>query len=201
MRPRHTITALAAAALLVLAGCGADDDGSAPGTAPAEETAPVEETRPAEKPTDASPEATKGAEPTEDGDAAADSELVLTVAGDEQVLEPTDVYCSGDVGNIRHIIGKTNNQLPIVEAKGTEFAMVKTGPGKPYRMPQPAGISYGEDSVTFDGTELGAGAVLDGTMTCTAWEDCDGPCPSGEASPSGEPCPSREPSRSHEPCR
>lgn len=175
MRTRHLTATVAAATLLVLGGCAADDgEGSAPDTAPAGETAPAEETTPAEEPTEETPESTEPTETTEatgSSDAAADRELVLTVAGDEQVLEPTDVYCSGVEDNIRHIIGKTGNQLPIIEAEGREFAMVKTGPGKPYRKPQPAGVSYGEDSVTFDATELEVDAVLDGTMTCTEWED------------------------------
>ncbi len=150
MRTRHLTATVAAATLLVLGGCAADDgEGSAPDTAPAGETAPAEETTPAEEPTEETPESTEPTETTEatgSSDAAADRELVLTVAGDEQVLEPTDVYCSGVEDNIRHIIGKTGNQLPIIEAEGREFAMVKTGPGKPYRMPQPTGISYDEDS-------------------------------------------------------
>ena len=48
--------------------------------------------------------------------------------------------------------------------------MVKVGQGRPFKANRPKGVDIGDESVTFDGTELGT-AVLDGTMTCTDWED------------------------------
>ncbi|HCG55532.1 MULTISPECIES: hypothetical protein [Brevibacterium] len=80
------------------------------------------------------------------------------------------MYCSGEPGNIHHIIGKTNNQPPLVKAEKSDFAMVKTGHGKPFKANQPKGVSYTDDGVSFDETALGS-AVLNGTMTCTQWED------------------------------
>lgn len=117
-----------------------------------------------------SPAATgDSSEKTETSDEAKKSKLTLKTDSDTVTIEPTDVYCSGEPGTIDHIIGKTNNELPLVKVEKTEFVMVKTGHGRPYKANGPNGIDYKDTSVTFDGTKIGT-AVLNGTMTCTKWE-------------------------------
>ncbi|WP_152349119.1 hypothetical protein [Brevibacterium sp. CFH 10365] len=111
-----------------------------------------------------------GSASDESPDASADTGLTLDTGGKTVTIEPTDVYCSGKPGSLRHIIGKTDNELPLVKAEGTDFVMVKVGEGRPYETNSPKGVNVGDESVTFDGTELGS-ATLDGTMTCTDWED------------------------------
>lgn len=168
---RATIPAITAAAVLVLTGCsGEDNDGSdsadGAGNESSASSAPDQHTD-AGSPTSTENDDTDGNDT--DGDDA-DTELTLTVGGDDTTIEPTDVYCSGSEGNIHHIIGKTNDGLPLVKAEDTHFAMVKTGHQRPYKAESPSGIDYGKDRVTFDDTSLGS-ATLNGTMTCTEWED------------------------------
>lgn len=94
----------------------------------------------------------------------------MSTDSEKVTIKPTDVYCSGDPGNIRHIIGKTDNELPLIKVEKSEFVLVKTGHGRPYKAKEPNGIDYGDNSVSFDETEVGS-AVLNGSMTCTEWED------------------------------
>lgn len=165
---RTAISALTLAALFAFAGC-ATDSGEDSDQAAADKTGAD---------TSASSESsTHDAEPTgsadTDGDGSDDANtdaLTLRVSGDETTIEPTDVYCSGSEGNIHHIIGKTNDGLPLVKAEDTHFAMVKTSHQRPYKAESPSGIDYGKDRVTFDDTSLGS-ATLNGTMVCTEWED------------------------------
>ncbi len=103
-------------------------------------------------------------------DDSADAKLTLDTGEKTVTIEPTDVYCSGKPGSLRHIIGKTDNELPLVKAEGTDFVMAKVGEGRPYKANSPKGVNVDDERVTFDGTELGS-ATLDGTMTCTEWED------------------------------
>lgn len=99
------------------------------------------------------------------------SEITVTVGGADTVITPHQVYCSGEEGGIRHIIGKTNNQPPLIEATPDEFAMVKlTQEGAPYKAEKPEGITFSDTSASFDGTVLGD-ATVDGTLVCTVWED------------------------------
>lgn len=105
--------------------------------------------------------------PTDDPEG---STLTLDTGEKTVTIEPTAVYCSGKPGSLHHIIGKTNDELPLVKAEGTDFVMAKVGQGRPFTANSPTGVDIGDESVTFEGTELGS-AVLDGTMTCTDWED------------------------------
>ncbi|GAA1936970.1 hypothetical protein GCM10009689_16770 [Brevibacterium antiquum] len=113
---------------------------------------------------------TESASDSKPSDAAKGSKVTLSTDSEKVAIEPTDVYCSGEPGSIRHIIGKTNNEVPLIKVEKTEFVMVKTGHGRPYKSKGPNGIHYGENSVSFDGTEVGS-AVLSGSMTCTKWQD------------------------------
>lgn len=178
---RATIPAIAAAAVLVLTGCsgGSNDESDSAadgaGNESSESTAAGQHTDKG-SPTSTESDDTDGDDAdsddadSDDADDDADTELTLTVGGDDTTIEPTDVYCSGSEGNIHHIIGKTNDGLPLVKAEDTHFAMVKTGHQRPYKAESPSGIDYGKDRVTFDDTSLGS-ATLNGTMTCTEWED------------------------------
>jgi len=105
-------------------------------------------------------------------DAPESSKVTVSIDGQEKVVEPTDVYCSGSPGNIEHIIGKVNNQIPLIKVAGnSEFAMVKLQQqGPPEKANNPSNITFGQESVTFKGTELGS-ATLNGSMVCTQWED------------------------------
>ncbi|MCU4298388.1 hypothetical protein D3I60_15130 [Brevibacterium permense] len=172
----RSITTIAIAGLLALSGCsGANEtDESRPDDSASHNTdsAPNESTsattgdadEPAEAPDDSSEVGTTAA------DDSAVSTLTLDTGEKTVTIEPTDVYCSGEPGKLHHIIGKTDNELPLVKTEGTDFVMVKVGQGRPYKTNNPKGIAIGDESVTFDGTELGS-ATLDGTMTCTDWAD------------------------------
>jgi len=177
MRTR-TIPTIAIAGLLALSGCSGSDEAEQPATEDAQGAETVDQS---EQASDESENADDGSEDAEDdesetveasdpADETEDSKLTLDTGEKTVTIEPTDVYCSGEPGNLRHIIGKTNNELPLVKAEGSDFVMVKIGQGKPYKTDQPGGVDFGDESVTFDGTEVGS-ATLDGTMTCTDWED------------------------------
>src|SRR5699024_11505825 len=83
----------------------------------------------------------------------------------------TDVYCSGSPGNIEHIIGKVNNQIPLIKVAGnSEFAMVKLQQqGPPEKANNPSNITFGQESVTFKGTELEIGRAS-GRERGESWE-------------------------------
>ena len=179
MRTR-TIPTIAIAGLLALSGCSGSDEAEQPAT---EDAQGAETVHQSEQASDESEDADDGSEDAEDADDESetaeasepadeteDSKLTLDTGEKTVTIEPTDVYCSGEPGSLRHIIGKTNNELPLVKAEGSDFVMVKIGQGKPYKTDQPSGVDFGDESVTFDGTEVGS-ATLDGTMTCTDWED------------------------------
>src|SRR5699024_3457856 len=185
MRTR-TIPTIAIAGLLALSGCSGSgsDEAEQPATEDAQGAETVDQN---EQASDESEDADDGsedgsedaedadnesetAEASEPADETEDSKLTLDTGEKTVTIEPTDVYCSGEPGSLRHIIGKTNNELPLVKAEGSDFVMVKIGQGKPYKTDQPSDVDFGDESVTFDGTEVGS-ATLDGTMTCTDWED------------------------------
>lgn len=100
------------------------------------------------------------------------SSVTVTINGEETVVEPTNVYCSGSPGNIEHIIGKVNNQIPLIKVAGdSEFAMVKLHrQGPPEKAERPSNISFGDEWVAFDDATIGS-ATVNGTMVCTQWED------------------------------
>ena len=153
------------AALLVLTGCGED---ATPGVSPSTQSPAATVTTTAE-PT--SPAST--GTPTDDGSSppspSSATALVLTVGGSATKIAPTDVYCTRSGDTIGHMIGKTANRPPLVEADGDDFVLVKLGNGAPYKAQRPSGVTYTADSVTFAKVTLGA-ATLDGTMVCTTFE-------------------------------
>src|SRR5699024_10381842 len=179
MRTR-TIPTIAIAGLLALSGCSGSDEAEQPATEDAQGTETVDQSEQASdesedtddgcEDADDAVDESETAEASEPADETEDSKLTLDTGEKTVTIEPTDVYCSGAPGSLRHIIGKTNNELPLVKAEGSDFVMVKIGQGKPYKTDQPSGVDFGDKSVTFDGTEVGS-ATLDGTMTCTDWED------------------------------
>ena len=98
--------------------------------------------------------------------------VTVTLDGQDTVVEPTDVYCSGSTGDIEHIVGKVDNQLPLIKVEGhSDFAMVKLHQdGPPEKSNNPKNITFGKKSVKFADTTIGS-ATVNGTMTCTEWED------------------------------
>ena len=166
MRTR-TIPTIAIAGLLALSGCSGSDEAEQPATEDAQGAETVDQS---EQASDDADDESETAEASEPADETKDSKLTVKTGAKTITIHPTDVYCSGEPGSLRHIIGKTNNELPLVKAEGSDFVMVKIGQGKPYKTDQPSGVDFGDESVTFDGTEVGS-ATLDGTMTCTDWED------------------------------
>jgi hypothetical protein len=158
MRTTRLLPVLATA-LLALAGCanGADDPapaGSTPAGGAAEDAPGTEDTG---SPRTKAP----GKNP---------ASLELGTPSGTTPITPTEVYCSGTPGHLRHLIGKTDHQPPLVEVSPDGFAMVKLGHGRPYKSSAPAGITVGKDSITFADTRLGE-ATLKGTVTCTRWKD------------------------------
>ncbi len=169
---------MSCAALLVAVAACTPTGSEEPTSAEATTAGPAAE----DEPTDAAPtEDTDDAgsddagDPTESGTGPSErpesSSVTVVLDGSSTVVEPTDVYCSGAPGSIEHLIGKTNNQLPLIEVSGSHFAMVKLDQrGAPERTENPQGITVGEDWVTFTDATVG-GATLDGSMVCTDWED------------------------------
>ena len=160
--------------LAVTAACTATSPESSETTDPSSTESTATEDDPVEEDTQDQTAATDDpSDPStpSDSDRPTDSSVTVDLNGDSTVVEPTDVYCSGSPGNIEHIIGKTNNQLPLVEVSGSHFAMVKLEQrGAPERTQNPQGIDYGEDWVTFTDTSIGS-ATVNGAMVCTDWED------------------------------
>lgn len=175
-----SLTASAAAALLILSGCSSEPAGN---ESPSPQRSHESQSTQSEHPPEQSKEQSKGQSDSQSNEKSDDANksdskasshrrnTVTVSAGSKTIeIEPTDVYCSGRPGHIHHIIGKTNNRLPLVKAEETHFAMAKIGHGRPYKAGDPNGVRYGKNSVTFNDTTLGS-AVMNGTMTCTAWED------------------------------
>src|SRR5699024_7547568 len=167
-------------ALIALSGCSGSDeaeqpatgDGQGAGTGAQGERASDEAEGSdggSEDAEDADDEA-ETAEASEPADESEDAKLSAKTGAKTVTIGPPDASCAGERGRLRHIIGKTNTELRLVKAGGSDFVMVKSGEGKPYKADQPSGVDFGDESVTFDGTEVGS-ATLDGTMTCTDWED------------------------------
>src|SRR5699024_5509578 len=162
MRTR-TIPTIAIAGLLALSRCSSSDEAERPATEDAQGAETVDQSEQAESEDsdegseDADDESedaeeaddeSETAEASEPADETEDSKLTLDTGEKTVTIEPTDVYCSGEPGSLRHIIGKTNNELPLVKAEGSDFVMVKIGQGKPYKTDQPGGVDFGDESVT-----------------------------------------------------
>lgn len=145
---------LAAVALLVFAGCSASPEESSEPQASASEvsTAPTTE-EPAEAPeTDSEP-----------------NTVNVSLDGDAEDITFTDVYCSGSSGDIQNMIGKVNNQPPLLKVSGSDHVMLKMGQEQPYTAQVSDGLTLEDESVTFDEVSV-SGAVIDGTMECTSWD-------------------------------
>lgn len=109
-------------------------------------------------------------QPSQPAATAASARLTISRQGQPIAFSPTGVYCNGQPGSLRHLIAKTNNQLPLVEVTPGQFAMVKLEQrGAPEKTTNLAGITVGHDSITFSGTTIGQ-ITLDGTLTCTKFE-------------------------------
>ena len=171
--------------MLTLMGCSSDSDGAVTTTtaaadvptteAPAATTLPESETTVAGD-TDTGPNDTAmGPGDTTpvtvfDESTPTTSKITATVDGTDTVINPDKVHCSGTEGNIRHIIAKTNNQPPLVEAT-PDFAWIKLDRSRvTYRSEEPTGMTFDDTSVTFLDVTMGD-AVVNGTLVCTDWED------------------------------
>lgn len=163
MKNKRNIT-FAAATLLLLVGCSA-----APETEPeAQEpsSSPEVEVESQESSEQASAEPAET--PPESG--AADPNVVTVTLGDDpQDITFTDAYCSGPSGDIRNIIGKVNNGLPLLKVSNSDHVLLKMGNEKPYEGRVSEGLSVQDEMVTFDDVSLD-GAVIDGTLQCTSWD-------------------------------
>ena len=175
-RTPSALSVLAVTGLLALTGCSSDSDGSATTTAPdtivevsttgAPETTvrPERTTITAARIEDSTP-VTVG--PIEGPDT---SQIVVSISATSSVITPDAVNCSGEKGNIRHIIAKTNNQPPLVEAT-PDFVWIKLDRSRAtYRSEDPIGMTFDDTSVTFLDVTMGD-AVVNGTLVCTDWED------------------------------
>lgn len=143
---------LAAVALLVFAGCSASPEASPEPRASASEVS---------------------AAPTTEGSAEApgsesDPNTVnVSLDGDTEDITFTDVYCSGPSGDIQNMIGKVNNQPPLLKVSGSDQVMLKMGQEQPYTAQVSDGLTLDDESVTFDEVSV-SGAVINGTMECTS---------------------------------
>lgn len=143
---------LAAVALLFFAGCSASPEESPQPQASASEvsTAPTTE-EPAEAP-DSEP-----------------NTVNVSLDGEAEDITFTDVYCSGSSGDIQNIIGKVNNQPPLLKVSGSDHVMLKMGQEQPCTAQVSNGLTLEDESVTFDEASV-SGATIDGTMECTSWD-------------------------------
>lgn len=153
MNPQRNIT-LAAVALLVFAGCSAspEDSPEPQGSASEVSTAPT----------------TEGSAEAPDTDSEPNT-VDVSLDGDGEDITFTDVYCSGSSGDLQNIIGKVNNQPPLLKISGSDHVMLKMGQEQPYTAQVSDGLTIDDESVTFDGVSV-SGAVINGTMECTSWE-------------------------------
>src|SRR5699024_5291520 len=128
MRTR-TIPTIAIAELLALSGCSGSDEAEQPATEDAQGAETVDQS---EQASDESEDADDGSEDAEDADDESetaeasetadeteDSKLTLDTGEKTVTIEPTDASCSGEPASLRHITAKTNNELPLVKAKGS----------------------------------------------------------------------------------
>ena len=162
---RSVLFVAAIAGLLTLVGCASDSKDSAP-TVPesAEVTTTVADTT-----TTAAPEGTTTRPTAVDG-VPIKSKITVTVDGEDTVFSPDKVSCSGDVGDIRRAVGKTNDQAPLIEVTWEDFTLVKLDEqSAPYKANSPPGVTLGRDSVSFKRVFLD-GAEVNGSMVCTDWE-------------------------------
>ena len=161
MRHKRSLLVLLLAGLPALTACGgpeAGDSGSA-SNGKQDSTATSTDTG---KPT---------AQPTPESGGA--GSVRVARGGDTTTVTPTEVYCSDEPGRVRHLVAKTNHQLPLIKVEGTHFAMVKLDQrGAPDKTNRPSGVSLGNDSVEFDHARVGS-ATLDGKLSCTARGDDD----------------------------
>ena len=150
MNNKRNIT-LAVATLLLPTGCSAS-----PETVP-ESVEPSAEV------------STAPAEATSDSDDSSPNTVTVSIDGETQDITFTDAYCSGPTGEIRNIIGKVENRPPLLKVSGSDHVMLKLGNEKPYESQVSEGLNIHDDAVTFADVSV-AGAVIDGTMTCTSWD-------------------------------
>ncbi len=175
MRIATSTTCTALIAAVVLAGCGATGDTSAStasnpsGTASAPSTSTTMSTTTPEAARQSSATSTSSTSGPVEASTSAASALVFEVGGKKLNITPTEVYCAGQPGTISHIVGKTNQRPPLVEADGKRLVMVKVGNDRPFKTLSPTGVSYTRTAVSFDQVDVGGG-VLTGTMTCTSFE-------------------------------
>ena len=140
MNTQRNIT-LTAVALLVFAGCSASPE--------------------------ASPEPQASAEGS---DRSSDPNTVnVSIDEDTEEITFTDVYCSGPSGDIQSIIGKVDNEPPLLKVSGSDRVMLKMGHEQPYTAQASDGLTIDDESVTFDEVSV-SDAVIDGTMECTSWD-------------------------------
>ena len=163
---------ITAVSLLFLAGCSASPEAS-----PQQQDLPEEaSTAPttADSADNASDQTAEDSsqstaqEPSEDADSAPNT-VTVTLDGDTEEIVFTDAYCSGPTGDIRNIIGKVNNQPPLLKVSGSNHVMLKMGNEQPYKGQVSDGLTITDESVTFDDVSVSR-AVIDGTMTCTSWD-------------------------------
>ena len=109
---------------------------------------------------------------TEESAEAPDSDpntVNLSIDEDTEEITFTDVYCSGSSGDIQNIIGKVDNEHPLLKVSGSDRVMLKMGHEQPYTAQVSDGLAFDDESVTFDEVSV-SGAVIDGTMECTSWD-------------------------------
>lgn len=157
MDTKRNIT-LTAIAFLVFAGCSAPPEGS-----------PEPQTSASDISSDISTAPT-----TEESAEASDTEsdpntLNVSLNGDTEEIAFTEVYCSGSSGDIQNMIGKVNNQPPLLKVSGSDRVMLKMGHEQPYTAQVSDGLAIDDESATFDEVSV-SGAVIEGTMTCTSWD-------------------------------
>ncbi|WP_129660519.1 hypothetical protein [Rothia halotolerans] len=193
MRTLKRLSLPAVLVALLAAGCGSSSEAegeggdSAAGSPAASSSSAAETSSPDASSTEASPEETPSPEASSgssasEGTAAPSSEAsppasgaqgnVLTVrtGSEEHEFTPDIVRCSGEPGNIQHLVASVNNQPPLFRLAGGELAMYKPEKqGPPYKTNSPADVGYTDEGLVAEGADIG-GAVITGELSCTEWE-------------------------------
>ena len=96
--------------------------------------------------------------------------LTVRTGTEEHEFAPDVVRCSGEPGNIQHLVASVDNQPPMFRLAGGEFAMYKPEKqGPPYKTNSPADVDYTDEGLVAEGADVG-GAVITGELSCTEWE-------------------------------
>lgn len=171
---------IAALTVLILTGCGVSaEEPAAPRDSAADASTAL--TDGATAPADST---SMPAESHSDSTADEANTLTVTFDGDAEDVTFSRVYCAGSPGQLHHMTAKLgkqhqhghhghghgHHQATMLKVSDSNHVLLKLGPGKPDSAQVTEGLTISDETIVFDGVTV-ADAILDGTLTCTAWDD------------------------------